>query len=648
MFGSQITAQAQVSSSYGATYEYGTPTMVAAAPSLPAVRAEQIAQDVTTEYNPRTGRTEFVAAPFDPFEQDPGMAGSLKLRSADGSVAIDGQRLQGGAIVDVDFYYNSPSDDPYGGRNYGDASFVNGQLAPVVTRDSRVLECSTRVENVVYDHASYYTRSPRVGIYRPYRHYAGHSGFGYGFGSGYFGPGYNYYDRNRGNYSRIRGHLRTPRLVRGLLSDYRDGRRDRDRRGDGDRNRDRDGDRNRDGDRDRDGDRNRDRDRNGDRRDGRGDTGNTPRSNSRGLTAQQRENRLRAMQLHGSALALSGAVRRNGRSTLSSAVPGERVVIGTGSSQTQTQSRTPKIAPLVSRSDLKNPERRAQSRRAGTARQATPSRTDTTRTIVGRAATAAREANRGTTVRAGQGRASQPSTSRASTPRPTTTRASTPKESSSRSSRSRPSGSRASTSRDSSSSSRSSSSRSSSSRTTKSRASSPRSAPSRSFSRRSSRKLNFFPASAQGGRQVVTSRSVDCAREDKLRVFVSNERLEAARFDGLTLIALDAQGGETPIYIPPNYIEGFRLAASGRIRPQGYQSHNNGTHGYQTQGYQTQGSQSQGSQSQGYQSRQPYSGVPVQVQPPARAIEAAPCPTGTSKQPDGTCLQNTVSGYPYR
>ena len=124
----------------------------------------------------------------------------------------------------------------------------------------------------------------------------------------------------------------------------------------------------------------------------------------------------------------------------------------------------------------------------------------------------------------------------------------------------------------------------------------------------------------------MTSSSVDCAREDKLRVFVSNDRLDAARFDGLTLIALDAQGHETPIYIPPNYIEGFRLAASGQIRPQGYQS--------------------QSYQSQSYQSQQPYSGVPVQIQPQPRQIEAAPCPTGTSKQPDGTCLQTGVSRYP--
>lgn len=585
MCGPQMSAQAQLSDSYGSNYEYGTPTMVAAAPSLPTIRAEQIAQDVTTEYNPRTGRTEFIAAPFDPFEQDPNLAGAAKLRSADGGVAIDGQALQGGAILDVDFYYNSPSDDPHRGRNYSDASFINGQLAPVVMRDSRILECSTRVENVVYDHSTYYSPSRPVGIYQPYRHYTGHSGFGFGFGSAYLGPGYNYYDRNRSGYSRIRGQLRTPRRIRGVRSGYRDDRRDRDR--------DRDGDRNRDSDRDRDRDRNGDR--NGDRRDDRAETG---RRQGRGLTAQQRENRLRAIQLHGSALPMSGAARRNGRSTLSSANPRDRIAIGTVPSQ--SQSTTPKVAPQVSRSDLKNPERRTRSRRTTTP-EAPASRGDASRAAAGRAVTAAREAQSSTLGRrTNQSRTSQPRTSQSRSSAPASRTAPPPA-------------------------SRPSSSRSSSSRTSKSRSSSSRSAPSRSSSSRSSRgrQMDFFPASVNGGRQVMTSSAIECAREDKLRVFVSNERLDAARFDGLTLIALDAQGHETPIYIPPNYIEGFRLAASGRIRPQGYQP----------QDYQSQGS---------------YSGVAVQRLTQTRQIEAAPCPTGTSKQPDGTCLQNSVSGYPYR
>ena len=193
IFGSTLPANAQSALSY----QSGAPTMVAAAPGLPSIPAEQIARDVTSEFNPRTGARELVAAPFDPFEEDPALAGSLRLRSADGALTVEGHRLSDGAIVEMDFYYNSPSNDPYGGRNYGDVSFINGELAPVVLRDTRILECSTRVDNVVYDHNAYYDRGRSIGIYRPYRHYAGHSGFGFGFGNSYFGPGFGAYSSRR-------------------------------------------------------------------------------------------------------------------------------------------------------------------------------------------------------------------------------------------------------------------------------------------------------------------------------------------------------------------------------------------------------------------------------------------------------------------
>jgi hypothetical protein len=71
---------------------------------------------------------------------------------------------------------------------------------------------------------------------------------------------------------------------------------------------------------------------------------------------------------------------------------------------------------------------------------------------------------------------------------------------------------------------------------------------------------------------IVVSSQTDCAREDQLVLFIPNDRLDAARFDGLTLIlrdvTYDPRTGQTtvyderPLYIPPNYIEGFRLATS--------------------------------------------------------------------------------------
>ena len=91
VFGSHMSASAQDNIAYDA----GAPTMVAAAPSLPSVPAEQIARDVTSEFNPRTGVRELIAAPFDPFEEDPYLAASLRLRSADGVVAIMGADCSG-------------------------------------------------------------------------------------------------------------------------------------------------------------------------------------------------------------------------------------------------------------------------------------------------------------------------------------------------------------------------------------------------------------------------------------------------------------------------------------------------------------------------------------------------------------------------
>lgn len=542
-----IFAVPAAASAQSTAYHTGTPTMVAAAPGLPSVPAEQIARDVKSEYNPRTARSELTAAPFDPFEEDPNLAGSLRLSSGEGAVAIDGQTLRNGAMVEVDFYYNSPSDDPFGGRNYSDASFVNGQLAPVVKRDTRILECSTRVENVVYDHASYYRSAPRLGIYRPYRHYVGHSGFGFGFGSNYFGPGYRYYDRSRSRRNRSSGGIRsnTHRLV---LDAVRGGGHstNREDRGSRDESRDRD----------------RDRDRNvGGRQGGSSATPSIGTSSSRN---SEMINRARGLQSFGTELPRAGRTSNSRTPTpMSIGVPGERIVIGTGSiAASNTSSRSavspPKLERRIIQSESKRPENR----------QAASPRSDTRR--------------------------SEP---KRSEPKRSAPKRSEPKRSSQR--------------------------RNEPKRSSSSRSIPKRSAPSRSSSRKSSKRfLDFFPNNGYG-RQVVTSRSVDCAREDKLQVFVSNERLDAARFDGLTLIALDAQGGETPIYIPPNYIEGFRLATSGQIRPQGYTA------------------------------VVPHSG-PSYVQPsvhsraPTRIIEAVPCPSGTSKQPDGTCLQNQIAGYPTR
>lgn len=55
-----------------------------------------------------------------------------------------------------------------------------------------------------------------------------------------------------------------------------------------------------------------------------------------------------------------------------------------------------------------------------------------------------------------------------------------------------------------------------------------------------------------------------CVREESVTLHIPQDRLDAARFDGLTLVVIDNAERDIPIYIPPNYIEGFRQAAGHR------------------------------------------------------------------------------------
>ena len=51
-----------------------------------------------------------------------------------------------------------------------------------------------------------------------------------------------------------------------------------------------------------------------------------------------------------------------------------------------------------------------------------------------------------------------------------------------------------------------------------------------------------------------------CLKEEKLTIHIPQERLDAARFDGFAIILLDNAGQEIPVFVPPNYVEGFRQA----------------------------------------------------------------------------------------
>ena len=57
-----------------------------------------------------------------------------------------------------------------------------------------------------------------------------------------------------------------------------------------------------------------------------------------------------------------------------------------------------------------------------------------------------------------------------------------------------------------------------------------------------------------------------CAKREQLSVFIPEERLDTARLTGITVLLLGRDGTELPVFVPPNYVEGYRLAArSGRF-----------------------------------------------------------------------------------
>lgn len=112
-----------------------------------------------------------------------------------------------------------------------------------------------------------------------------------------------------------------------------------------------------------------------------------------------------------------------------------------------------------------------------------------------------------------------------------------------------------------------------------------------------------------------------CAREEKLSVHITQDRLDAARFDGMTVIVLDRAGYELPVFIPPNYVEGFRQA----VAP--------------TQ------SKSSSYSASSYWEKSSYPVEGIENSAPFYPTEPS-CPAGSSLQNDGSCLAGGYTGYP--
>ncbi len=486
--------------------------------ALPELSPRQIASDVKMSYNPQTGQREFIAPSFDPFEDDRELAGTAQLRSVGQAVSINGQTVHGGAMLDLSFYYNSGSADPYDNRGYEEAVYLSGEYAPVTRREANVLECSEEIRDVVYYHEDYYAPSFHLNLFRPYRHYSGFNSFGRrGYG------GYSPYAYSGGYYA---GDRLGRRIFGGRRSDRQRDNEDRtraDNQGSNDLARNE-------------------------------ETRRRIPERQRGLALGRRTDGDRA--------------RRRGQNA-------------------RNVGMSPRVGSRMNRR-LENAEPRRPQRATSQPRIRTEAAPQAP----------APQAPAPTRAALPQATPRQRATPRQTTGRQTTERQSTPRRSSPRADRPNRARIR---------------NEVRSSREIKSR-NSPRLGGKRIMAL--SPMASFF---GRGGRQLASQ----CAREEKLSLHIPQARLDAARFEGLTVLVLDRSGQELPVFIPPNYIEGFRQAsaASQVTRPS-------------------------------YVPSSPTYTPPTYSVPGYSAPQTAPCPSGTTPQTDGTCLTNGSSGsslgYPTR
>lgn len=430
------------------------------ATSLPDITPEQIRQDTESRYNPETGVSELIAPSFDPFELDDSLAGSASLRSAGQAVSIDGQPVSGGAFLDVSLFYTTGSNDPYDTRGTDRGVYLSGQPINTVRYDSKILECSENVREVVYDDG-YYSGARYgylAGIYRLFPRYRGHRNFGRHGGLGY-GGGYRgrHYQATR---HRNRNHA------------DRDGRRDRADRGD--RTRDRD----------------RDHDRDGRRSGNRNDTPAVATVNGTLVTIPSTNvsagNRDRARDL----TPKERSHQRNRRNNLHNLKDPKLYQNNSGGGK--DVGRTPK-APRGQAAQPRHTVKVPAPERA----RPIPTRTE----------------KAPKTYKAPRQEPVQPT------------------------------------------------------RTRKERSNVNRSVDRHFGGAKKNRskglmknKLNFYPMQFRSYQRSDVSVSYRCAREETLTLHIPQDRLDAARFEGFTVLLLDRQDREIPVYVPPNYVEGFRQA----------------------------------------------------------------------------------------
>jgi hypothetical protein len=498
------------------------PAAAADATFLPDIPAEQIAADTARSYDSRTGVSIVTAPTFDPFEQDDTVAGTAALRTGPSETTIDGARVVGGAYLDLKMIYTSPSDDPYDLRGYERAYYVSGDPVARITQDVKTLDCASNTTEVVYQD-DYYDRYDSygylAGIYMLLPRYRGHRGYWSGrtrhrpfsgwsgwrkrAGYGNYGASYGYdYGYDGRGFSR-RGY------------DGHDGSRT-GRRGD-------------------------------DESRGRGTGGRSGSGNGSGNSAEngsdtRHEN---ARKRHSGANSIIGGSRRNrSYQRQRGVVYGEP--LSNGRSDTQRESRNTRRE--LSREDRSRVGVRDRGR--GSNPLSNTTRQPTART--------GRPAIRETV--SGSNRRSNPA---GVTPRPVTRSAPTISAPAPQVRQSRRQNNRVQNSK------KANIKRVSKPRPSKRESRKLDRAVDRSFRNnnraRRGKQMEFFPMQAGFNRvssSLVTT-NYRCVREETVTLHIPQERLDAARFDGLTLVIVDNADRDVPVYLPPNYIEGFRQAARG-------------------------------------------------------------------------------------
>jgi len=512
--------------------------------SLPDLSPDAIAAEVVSKFDPLTGRTEYTALDFDPFEQENRIAGTARLRSASSGITRDGASIAGGAYLDITVVYTSESRDSWDGKRLEHGVYMSGQPVDYMTYDIQSLDCQSDVTYVSYDDSYYRGASYGYvgGLYRPFPRYRGASRYyrecdriRYGSWRGLRNNYIDYagYDSRRNRNDRFRNEVREnirERVTGERNNNYIDSAR-------GERI-------------DRDDVQERDLvrgvpgqgivssrnviapDQLGERRlDSRGDdlsnrpiASSRPRSSTFSRRVAPRSRDLEQIRESGAAAGvprLSNAVPR--LSTPRRAIP----------------VRTPVITPPVRRSAPTERVRPLPRRGTRPVKEEAP-RSETRRSEPRRTKPERRERP--------AVRTSRPTPPAASSQPTRTQRPSKPQTRSSE--RTAPKPSRSSRSND------RSNNRSSNRSSNRNKPSSTRSV-NRSFggsrSKPSPRTRRYY----SGGSYTDRYEQTRCIKEERITLHIPEDRLLAARFDGLSIALLDQHGQDIPVYIPPNYVEGF-------------------------------------------------------------------------------------------